>query len=83
VRGREAIPKTAPVDLFLKRKIYLPKSNRACGKHIVDGIFTAAALDLIEPTQESFQLSGFYLNYWIVFLNILFLSFINCFKRAC
>jgi len=36
----------------------MPKSNRICGKHLVDGVFSAQAMDLIEPTQDSFQLSG-------------------------
>ena len=60
VKGREAMTKTALLDLFLKRKIFLPKSNRACGKHIVNRVFTAAALELIEPSQDSFQPSGIY-----------------------
>jgi len=66
-RGREAIPKTAIIDLFIKRKIYLPKSNRACGKYLANGVFTAAALEVIEPTQESFQLSGKYFKQLISF----------------
>ena len=82
VKGREAIPKTALVDLFLKRKIFLPKSNRTCGKHIVDGIFTSAALELIEPTQESLQLLGIYLQP-LKCLFECFVNFLKMFRRAC
>jgi len=57
--GRSRVPRTATVDLFLRKQVYVRAEGvRSCRDHLEDGLFTVEAIQLIQPTFELCRMRG-------------------------
>jgi len=64
-KGRSQVPRTAKVDLFLRKQVYVRAEGvRSCRDHLENGLFTVDAIQIIQATFELCRMRGnFGLNY--------------------
>ena len=63
--GRSRVPRTATVDLFLRKQVYVRAEGvRTCAIHLEDGLFTVDAIQRIHATFQMCRMRGnFTLNF--------------------
>jgi len=69
--GRSRVPRTATVDLFLRKQVYVRAEGvRTCPDHLENGLFTVDAIQRIQASFEMCRMRGnFSLNFRVYNLN--------------
>jgi hypothetical protein len=70
--GRKRISIEARLDVWIKRKLFVPAGNRTCIDHLSNGKFKDEALSSIKPERSAALMTGNVVSSWIHTLTDLF-----------
>jgi hypothetical protein len=70
-KGRSRVTIEARVDIWIRKRIFIPLGNRCCKHHLSDGIFKEEALNLIKPGPSALM-TGQMVATWISTLTEVF-----------
>lgn len=62
---RSTVPWSAIQQVWFRSNYYIPQTNRACPHHLMNGLFTSEALDLIEATKQGIHVKTYDFGLWL------------------
>jgi hypothetical protein len=64
-KGRSRVTIEARVDMWIRKRIFIPVGNRCCKHHLSDGIFKEEALNMVKLGRDSALMTGQMVATWI------------------
>jgi hypothetical protein len=71
-KGRNRVNSEERIDVWIKKRIFIPLGTRCCKHHLINGIFKEEALDMIKVGRSSALMKGQMIGTWLSTLTDVF-----------